>query len=65
MQNKRRTKAQWLRIFDEQCKSGLTIKAFGERHGIHLQTFHARKSDWKPRDNVPCGVIIETSILAF
>jgi hypothetical protein len=49
MKNKRRTKAEWLRIFDEQRKSGLTIKVFCERHGIHLQTFRARRSDWKPR----------------
>ncbi|WP_390881758.1 IS66 family insertion sequence element accessory protein TnpA [Alteromonas oceanisediminis] len=40
MKKKRRTKAEWLRIFDKQQKSGLTIKDFCERHGIHLQTFY-------------------------
>jgi hypothetical protein len=46
MKNKRRTKTEWLHIFDEQFKSGLTIKGFCERHGIHLQTFRARKSEY-------------------
>jgi hypothetical protein len=59
MKNKRRTKAQWLRIFDEQRKSGLTIKAFCERHDIHLQTFRARKSDWHPRDKKPSRALVK------
>lgn len=42
MQNKRRSKQEWLRIFAEQQQSGLSIKAFCERQGIHLQTFRAR-----------------------
>jgi hypothetical protein len=42
MQHKLRTKAEWLRIFDEQCENGLTIKAFCEHNCIHLQTFRAR-----------------------
>ena len=63
MQNKQRTKAQWLEIFDEQKNSGLTIKAFCERQGINLQTFRARKSDWKHRDKKPGRALvkIETS----
>ena len=47
MPNKRRTKQEWLRIFDEHQQSGLSIKTFCEHQGIHLQTFRARKSDWK------------------
>ena len=59
MKNKRRTKAEWLRIFDEQHNSGLTIKAFCERHGIYLQTFRARKSDWKPRVSKPGRALVK------
>ena len=59
MQNKRRTKAQWLAIFDKQRKSGLTIKAFCERHGIHLQTFRARKSDWQPSNKKPSHALVK------
>ena len=49
MQNKRRTQAQWLAVFDKQQSSGLSIKAFCQHHDIHLQTFYARKSDLRPR----------------
>jgi predicted DNA-binding protein with PD1-like motif len=42
MKNKRRTKSEWLCIFDKQQKSRLTIKDFCERHGIHLQIFRAK-----------------------
>ena len=59
MQNKRRTKAQWLQIFDEQQNSGLNIKAFCECHGINLQTFRARKSDWKHRDKKPGRALVK------
>jgi hypothetical protein len=59
MKNKRRTKAQWVRIFDDKRKSGLTIKAFCERHDIHLQTFRARKSDWHPRDKKPSRALLK------
>ena len=59
MKNKRRTKAQWLSIFDEQRKSGLTIKVFCERHDIHLQTFRARKSDWHPGDKKPSRALVK------
>lgn len=59
MQNKRRTQSQWLRIFDEQQKSGLTIKAFCERQSINLQTFRARKSDWKHRDKQPGRALVK------
>ena len=47
MPNKLRSKQEWLRIFAKQQQSSLSIKAFCERQGIHLQTFRARKSDWK------------------
>ncbi|MFC4701489.1 hypothetical protein ACFO4O_15090 [Glaciecola siphonariae] len=59
MQNKRRTKAQWLQIFGEQQNSGLTIKAFCERQGINLQTFRARKSDWKHGDKKPGRALVK------
>ena len=59
MKNTRKTKAQWLRIFEEQDNSGLTIKAFCERHDINLQTFRARKSDWLPRDKKPGRALVK------
>ena len=59
MKNKRRTKAQWLQIFEEQRDSGLTIKAFCERNDIHLQTFRARKSDWQPQRNKPSRALVK------
>ena len=59
MRNKSRTKAQWLQIFDEQRKSGLTEKAFCEHQGILLQTFYARKSDWKNRDKRPSRALVK------
>ena len=63
MKNKRRTKADWLHIFDKQQKSGLTIKDFCERYGIHLQTFRARKSDWKPHAAVSSRALVKVETL--
>ncbi|HHC71605.1 MAG TPA: IS66 family insertion sequence hypothetical protein [Thiotrichales bacterium] len=37
--NKRRTKAEWQRLIDEQAASGLSRKAFCEGSGIALSTF--------------------------
>ncbi|WP_371196401.1 hypothetical protein [Glaciecola sp. SC05] len=59
MKSKARTKAQWLLIFDEQQNSGLSIKAFCERHSINLQTFRARKSDWSPRGKKPGRALVK------
>jgi transposase-like protein len=46
MPRKHRTQAEWQRIFAEQSQSGLSVKAYCERHGILRQTFHSRKSDF-------------------
>ncbi len=46
MSRKYRSKKEWQRIFAEQSASGLSIKAYCERHGILRQTFHSRKSDF-------------------
>jgi hypothetical protein len=59
MPNKRRSKQEWVSIFTEQQQSGLSIKAFCERQGIHLQTFRARKSDWKPRKVKPSRSLVK------
>ena len=59
MKTKRRTKVEWQRIFDKQRKSGLTIKAFCERHTINLQTFRARKSDWQIRGKQPSRALVK------
>ena len=46
MPRKYRTEEEWRRIFAEQAASGLSIRAYCERHGILRQTFHSRKSDF-------------------
>jgi hypothetical protein len=62
MKNQCRSKTEWLHIFNEQRKSGLTIKAFCARHSIHLQTFRARKSDWQPRTAKPSRALVKVEI---
>jgi len=59
MRNERRTIAQWQAIFDKQQSSGLSIKAFCQRHDIHLQTFYARKSDLRPKAKKPCRALVK------
>ena len=53
MRRQRRTKEQWDSIFASQLTSGLSASEYCAKHGIHLKTFSARKSDFKKRKELP------------
>lgn len=42
----RRSRQQWLAIFDAQQKSELSAKDYCQQHNLNYQTFTARKSDF-------------------
>lgn len=52
MATKRKTKQEWLAIFEAQSASGLSVPAFCEAKDIKIHSFHARKSDLKKRGDV-------------
>ena len=42
----RRSRQQWLAIFDAQQKSELSAKEYCQQHNVNYQTFTVRKSDF-------------------
>ena len=62
-----RTREEWTRIFHDQSASGLSRKAFCERHAITLSSFDNAKARLRGRAMVPSaepaflGVVVEDS----
>lgn len=61
MRRQRRTKAQWQGIFTAQQASGLGPPEYCVKHGIHLQTFYARRCEMSKRAASPSGKLIKIS----
>ena len=52
--SKRRNKAEWRRLIDEQAASGLSRKVFCENAGIALSTFAYWKRKLRSEDALRC-----------
>lgn len=58
--NKRRTKAEWQRLIEEQEAGGLTQKAFCEQAGIPVATFGNWKRKLKRTQRSPSDAGVTT-----
>lgn len=62
----KRSKQEWMSLFEQQQKSGMTIRAFCQKHELNYQTFMARRSDLKRNwasHNAKAGISHSTQLV--